>query len=184
MQATDIRFNEFALLRRSQEGEESAFEALYERFQPPVYRYALRMSGSPEVADDVVQEVFLALIRGARGFDPAVGALSSYLYGIARNLLFRHMGAAPAGELEEDSLVSDSDPLEGLTQAEQADRVRQALYSLPAHYREAVVLCEMEELSYSEVAEMLGVAVGTVRSRLHRAKALLLEKLSGERCRA
>lgn len=184
MQGSIASLNEHALLRRVQNGEEAAFELLYERHQARVYRYALRMSGSPEIADDVVQEVFLALIRGARGFDPAAGALGSYLYGMARNLLFQQLRSPAVDELEDDALVTESDPLEGLEQAEQVERVRQALASLPAHYREAVVLCEMEEMSYAEVAEMLGVAVGTVRSRLHRARAILAEKLSEERCRA
>ncbi len=184
MQGNITSLNEHALLRRVQSGEAAAFELLYDRHQARVYRYALRMSGSPETADDVVQEVFLALIRGARGFDPQAGALASYLYGMARNLLFRRLSLPVADELEGDAQVTDANPLEGLEQAEKVERVRLALASLPEHYREAVVLCEMEELSYAEVAEMLGVAVGTVRSRLHRARAILVEKLSGERCRA
>lgn len=184
MQGTIASLNEHALLRRVQAGEAEAFELLFDRHQARVYRYALRMSGSPEIADDVVQEVFLAVIRGARGFDPQAGALSSYLYGIARHLLFRQLDSRTLDELEDDAPATDANPLDGLEQAEQVERVRLALASLPAHYREAVVLCEMEELSYAEVAEMLGVAVGTVRSRLHRARAILVEKLSEERCRA
>jgi len=176
--------NEASLLRRLQAGEDLAFELLYERHQARIYRYALRMSGSPDMAQDVVQDVFLALIRGARGYDPNCGALSSYLYGMARNLLFRQLGATPAEELDEDTASAESDPLEGMQQAERVERVRAALAALPAHYREAVVLCDMEEMSYAEVAELLGVAVGTVRSRLHRARSLLLERLSQERCRA
>lgn len=183
------RLNDAALLRRVHSGEENAFDLLYQRHQGRIYRYALRMSGSPQAAEDVVQEVFLGVIRGARGFDPAHGAFSSYLYGMARNLLFRQAGAPPAEELDEGVAVIDIDPLEGLDQARQVERVRLALAVLPAHYREAVVLCDMEELSYAEVAEMLGVAVGTVRSRLHRARALLVDRLSQqrtekERCRA
>jgi RNA polymerase sigma-70 factor (ECF subfamily) len=184
LQGTIASLNEHALLRRVQSGEAAAFEELYDRHQARVYRYVLRMSGSPELADDVVQEVFLALIRGARGYDPRAGALASYLYGIARNLLFRHFSVPPVEELADDTRVTEANPLEGLEQTEQIERVRLALASIPAHYREAVVLCEMEEMSYAEVAEMLGVAVGTVRSRLHRARAILVEKLSGERCRA
>ncbi len=184
MQGTIASLNEHALLRRVQSGEAAAFEQLYDRHQARVYRYVLRMSGSPEIADDVVQEVFLALIRGARGFDPQAGALASYLYGMARNLLFRQFSEPAVDELEDDALVTDANPLDGLEQAEQVERVRAALAGLPAHYREAVVLCEMEEMSYAEVAEMLVVAVGTVRSRLHRARAILVERLSEERCRA
>lgn len=176
--------NEASLLRRLHDGEDLAFEVLYERYQPRIFRYALRMSASRELADDIVQEVFLGLIRGARGYDASAGPLGSYLYGMARNLLFRHLGARPTQELEEESMVSDHDPLEGLARAEQIERVRQALAAMPAHYREAVVLCDMEEMSYSAVAELLGVAVGTIRSRLHRARGLLLERLSQEQCGA
>ncbi|MBI4889846.1 MAG: RNA polymerase sigma factor [Acidobacteria bacterium] len=178
-------FDEAALLRRIESGDENAFDKVYSRHQGPVYRYALRVSGSPEIAEDVVQEVFLALIRGAKGFDPGCGSLSSYLYGMARNHTFRQLGASTSGvELEEETAAPETDPLEGLTQAEQVERVRSALAGLPAHYREIVALCEMEEMPYAEVAEMLGLAVGTVRSRLHRARALLLTRLSQESCRA
>ncbi|WP_321473792.1 sigma-70 family RNA polymerase sigma factor [uncultured Paludibaculum sp.] len=176
--------NEASLLARLHAGEDLAFELLYERYQPRIYRYVLRMSSSRELADDIVQEVFLGLIRGARGYDAASGPLGSYLYGMARNLLFRHLGAKPMEELDEGSMVSEHDPLDGLARSEQIERVRQALAAMPAHYREAVVLCDMEEMSYSAVAELLGVAVGTIRSRLHRARGLLLERLSQERCGA
>lgn len=172
------------LLRRLQGGEDLAFELLYERYQPRIFRYALRMSSSRELADDIVQEVFLGLIRGARGYDPSAGPLGSYLYGMARNLLFRHLGAKPTEELEPETLTVEHDPLDGLARAEQIERVRQALAAMPAHYREAVVLCDMEEMTYTAVAELLGVAVGTIRSRLHRARGLLLERLSQERCGA
>jgi RNA polymerase sigma-70 factor (ECF subfamily) len=183
------RMDDAALLARLHAGDGGAFDPLYQRHQGRIYRYALRMTGSPETAEDVVQEVFLALIRGARGFDAAHGSLAGYLYGMARNLLFRTAGPPPPDELDEASAVVDEDPLEGLDQARRVERVRQALAGLPAHYREAVVLCDLEELSYAEVAEMLGVAVGTVRSRLNRARAMLTERLSGmrsekERCRA
>ncbi len=171
--------DEAALLRRIQSGDESAFDRIYESHQGPVYRYALRVSGSPQIAEDVVQEVFLALIRGARGFDPGCGSLSSYLFGMARNQTFRLLGASTSGvELEEETAAPEMDPLEGLALAEQVERVRAALSGLPAHYREIVALCDMEEMPYAQVAEMLGLAVGTVRSRLHRARALLLTRLS------
>jgi RNA polymerase sigma-70 factor (ECF subfamily) len=180
---------EAALIEKMRRGDEGAFETLYARHQPAVYRYALRMTGSPEMADDTVQETFLALLRG-RSYSAEAGPLRSYLYGTARNLLFRMWGAqGREEEVEGDFADSGPDPLEGLEAAEQAARVRQALAGLPAHYREAVVLCDLEELSYAEVAEVLGCAVGTIRSRLSRARALLLEKLTrdrvpGDRCRA
>lgn len=179
MDAIEISRHDAALLRRVLEGDEEAFDTLYHRHQPPVYRYALRMTGSETVAEDVVQEVFMALIRGARGFDPSVGAVSSYLYGIARNMLLRYWRTVmPSDEIDEHAPAPDVDPLEGLTRAETVGQLRQALLALPLHYREAVVLCELEEMPYADAAETLGVAVGTVRSRLSRARAMLLERLS------
>ncbi|HYG81822.1 MAG TPA: sigma-70 family RNA polymerase sigma factor, partial [Pyrinomonadaceae bacterium] len=74
-------------------------------------------------------------------------------------------------------LVASDDPLGDLTRAEVIDSVRQAVMALPAHYREVVVLCDLHEMSYAEAAEVLGCAVGTIRSRLHRARSLLIEKL-------
>lgn len=174
---------EALLLQRLQAGDQAAFDELYGRFQPRIYRYVLRMAGSPEAAEDVVQEVFMGLLKAARGFDPAIGSLGSYLYGIARNLLLRQRGGGFEEELE-DVPASAGDPLDGLEQSEQLERLRAAVGALPAHYREVVVLCEMEEMDYAEVAEILGCAVGTVRSRLNRARGLLLERLARERCRA
>ncbi|MCL4843573.1 MAG: sigma-70 family RNA polymerase sigma factor [Bryobacteraceae bacterium] len=174
-----VAIDEPGLVLRTQAGDDAAFDVLYGRHQPPVYRYALRMSGSPKVADEVVQEVFLGLIHGARGYDAKAGPLRSYLYGMARHALARQRrGERDFEELGEDLEANGDDPLAGLAREEQVERVRGALAALPAHYREVVVFCEMEELSYAETAEVLGVAVGTVRSRLSRAKSLLLKRLS------
>lgn len=171
--------DEAHLLRQTQSGDDQAFELLYSRHQPPIYRYVLRMSGSEAVAEEVVQEVFLALIHGARGYDPSSGPLRSYLYGMARHALARQRRDDwRFEELDGDGHPYDANPLEGLTRAQAVDRLRHALAALPAHYREAVVFCEMEELSYADAAEILGVPVGTIRSRLNRARALLLERLS------
>lgn len=175
---------EAALVEKMRRGDEAAFEALYARHQPAVYRYALRMTGSPDMADDAVQETFLSLLRN-RGFNSGAGSLRAYLYGTARHLLFRMWGARDRlEELEADYAGESPDPLEGLELAAQAERVRLALAGLPPHYREAVVMCDLEEMTYAEVAGILGCAVGTVRSRLNRARAMLLDRLSAERCRA
>lgn len=185
MDATEITSRDAGLVARVLEGDERAFDELYERHQPPVYRYALRMSGSTTVADDVVQDVFLALLRGARGYDASTGPLGSYLYGIARNTLLRHWRMSmPSEELNESAPAPETDPLEGLTRAESVGQLRQALMALPVHYREAVVLCELEEMPYADAAEVLGVPVGTIRSRLSRARAMLLDRLSGNRVQA
>jgi len=170
--------HEAELLRRTRNGDESSFGELYARHSPAVYRYALRMSGSEHVAEEVVQDVFLQVVKGCRGFDPSLGALSSYLYGVARHRLAR-MAPDPVEIAIEDSDFVDGeiDPLEGLSRAQQVEAVRAAVQSLPLVYREVVVLCDLEQVSYAGASETLGVEVGTVRSRLHRARKMLLEKL-------
>src|SRR5690242_7203814 len=180
----DLSDNE--LLRLMLTGDEDALAQLYRRRQPSVYRFALQMSGSKPIAEDVTQEVFLFLMRDGHVFDPARGALSAFLLGVARNHVLRRLRVeqllAPLGDdADEDvpSLHTTSDfcPLEDLTRAETIESVRKAVSSLPPKYREVVVLCELQDVSYVETAEILGCAIGTVRSRLHRARALLLEKL-------
>lgn len=167
------------LLRRLRSGDEPAATALYVRLGGAVYRFALRMSGSPAVAEDVTQEVFLALITRPERFDAARGSLASFLYGVARNTVLRRLERerlyAPWGG--DASRRSDADPLAGLIRRERVGLVWRALLALPPHYREVVVLCELEHLSYAEAADLLGCAVGTVRSRLHRGRELLGEKL-------
>jgi RNA polymerase sigma-70 factor (ECF subfamily) len=180
---------EAALIEQMRRGDQGAFETLYVRHQPALYRYALRMTGSPDMADDAVQETFMALLQ-SRSYSPEAGPLRSYLYGTARNLLFRMWGAqGREEEVEADLAGGGPDPLEGIEAAERVALVRQALAGLPPHYREVIVLCDLEEMAYAEVAEVLGCAVGTIRSRLNRARALLLERLtrnrlSGDRCGA
>ena len=163
-------------------GDEAAFSALYRRHAGPLYRFALRMSGDAALAEDAVQDAFMALVRSSgSGFDAERGSLSAYLYGIVRRQVFRHLGAMPDFEPLKDEAVAmqeiESDPLEGLTRREQAAQVRQALEALPAHYREVVVLCDLEEVSYAAAAEYLNCAIGTIRSRLSRARAMLWGRL-------
>jgi RNA polymerase sigma-70 factor (ECF subfamily) len=144
------------------------------------------MSGSGTVAEDVTQEVFLALIREECGFDPRRGTLSGYLFGIARKLVLRHVERGrPDVALETDlessalpELMVDDDPLADLIDREGIEALRRSVLALPRRYREVVVLCDLEEVDYGEAALVLGCPIGTVRSRLHRARALLLEKLS------
>jgi len=173
---------EAKVLKRLQAGDERAFETLYERHMPPVYRYALRMTGSPADADDVVQELFLALIRDARGYDPARGELRSYLYGMARRLILRRLPAETATEEEPPEPGVKDDPFERLDLEQRLGLVRMAVAALPATYREVVALCDLEELSYEDAATTLGCAVGTVRSRLHRARAMLLNRMERRKC--
>jgi len=179
------------LLRLMRAGDEEAFLALYHRRQGGIYRFALRMSGSESVAEDVTQEVFLTLVGGDGNYDAARGSFSSYLFGVARNQVFKRFEKdrllTPIVEKEDDErdaptrdgFIALADPLGDLARRETIESVRQAVLALPAHYREVVVLCDLHEMSYADAAAALGCAIGTVRSRLHRARALLVERLRG-----
>jgi RNA polymerase sigma-70 factor (ECF subfamily) len=146
------------------------------------------MCGSEAIAEDVTQEVFMVLMGEARNFDPVKGTLSGYLYGIARNHVLRHLARDRSfisiadnydeeSDASPDQLVSQDDPLGDLTRSEEIEAVRQAVMALPAHYREVVVLCDLHEMSYVDASHVLNCAIGTVRSRLHRARSILIEKL-------
>ena len=181
--------NDGELLRLMLAGNEEALALLYRRRQAGIYRFALQMSGSKTIAEDVTQEVFLFLMRDGHVFDPERGSVSAFLLGVARNHVLRRLrveqNLAPLGDDFHDdapqlSTSADFCPLEDLTRAETIESVRKAVLSLPSKYREVVVLCELQDVSYVETAEILGCAIGTVRSRLHRARALLLAKLRPE----
>lgn len=166
-------------------GNEEAFAMLYRRRQGAIYRFALQMSGSHALSEDVTQEVFMMLMRDDCSFDAERGSLNSFLFGVARNLVRQRLGReqfyAPmdedATEITADPTLSGADPLQELARSETIESVRRAVLSLPARYREIVVLCELQELSYADAAVVLDCAIGTVRSRLHRGRAMLIEKL-------
>ena len=165
-------------LKQALEGDEEAFTLLYRRRQAGIYRFALQMSGSHSVAEDVTQEVFLTLIRDGARYNPRRASLAAYLYGIARNLVLRCLERRKPADLDAAGAVrSPSDPAGELERDENIRAVREAVLALPAHYREVAVLCDLHEMAYEEAATALGCAVGTVRSRLHRARGLLAEKL-------
>jgi len=181
------------LLRLLKEGNEEAFLLLYRRRQGAIYRFALHMSGDPDAAEEVTQEVFLALIRNPGQYEPERGSLAAFLYGVARNHVLRRLEQSwrylPLTEDSPDDgesvwgapFVGLEDPLADLARAETIERVRQGVLALPPAYREVVVLCDLQELEYAEAARALGCPVGTVRSRLHRARTLLMQKLRGWR---
>jgi len=175
------------LLGRMMAGDEDAFTTLYRRRQSGVFRFALQMTGSRAVAEDVTQDVFMVLIREGGRFDPDRGSLASFLYGIARNNLLRrfeqerrYVGLddnSDNGVPLNEALAGQSDPQADLMSKEITEKVRTAVLTLPSRYREVVVLCDLHEISYEEAATIIGCAVGTVRSRLHRARGMLIEKL-------
>jgi RNA polymerase sigma-70 factor (ECF subfamily) len=187
------------LLQRILDGDEEAFTLLYRRKHPAIFRFALHMSGNSALAEDVTQEVFMTLIRDASRFDPERGTLGGFLYGIARNHLRRRWeqdrNSVPLPETADEldvilttgpaarqinagaNVTAFPAPRDEFAAGECVARVRQAISTLPENYREVVVLCELDELSYEAAAELLECPVGTVRSRLHRAKSILMEKL-------
>jgi RNA polymerase sigma-70 factor, ECF subfamily len=170
------------LLERVRQGDETAFSTLYERHQRAIYRYAMHMCG-PGAADDVVQETFLVLIREGRGYRREKGTVAAYLFGIARHHVLKHCGLRIADcGLENTEVVSpQTSPLEDLQRSEATSLVREAIRTLPAAYREVGVLCELQEMDYADAAAVLECPIGTVRSRLHRARALLTQKLASRR---
>jgi RNA polymerase sigma-70 factor (ECF subfamily) len=170
------------LLRGMRSGDEQAFVVLYRRRQSEIYRYALHMSGSTALAEEVTQEVFMALIRDSKQFDPERGPLLAYLYGVARHQVLRRIERdrtyVPLETEDLDRILpAKGSVAEDLLRREAVDTVRRAVLSLPANYREVVVLCDLQEMTYEQAAGLLECAVGTVRSRLHRGRALLATKL-------
>ncbi len=180
-------FSDPDLLRRATAGDESAFVALYERLKNGIFRYAFYMTNSRAAAEEVTQEVFIALLKEGGGYRESRGDVGAFAFGIARNHIRRierrerpYQPLHEEGSSEEGSRDSVS-PAESLTgQLIQSERTRQvlaAIATLPDHYRQAVVLCDLCELSYEEAASRLRCPVGTIRSRLNRAHALLAQKL-------
>jgi RNA polymerase sigma-70 factor, ECF subfamily len=178
------RVEDSALVQRIAGGDADAFGALYRRRRPDVYRFALHMTADASVAEDVVQDVFLAVMDDAGRFDPERAPVTAWLCGIARNHLRRRLARDARleplshDEEAEPGQAAGADVLADLLRVERVEAVRRAVLSLPLRYREAVVLCDLQELSYVDAAVGLGCAVGTVRSRLHRGRTLLAAKLS------
>jgi RNA polymerase sigma-70 factor (ECF subfamily) len=193
------------LLNAALAGDERAFEELYRRWQGPMFRFARQMCGADGGAEDVVQEVFVALMENGQQFDSTRGPLAAYLYGVARHQARRRLRSdGRYTALDDDRIESDDDSVSGgvsgggvsggglsggvvvdvnvdvgdmLDRRLSIDLVHRLVITLPVQYREALVLCDLHELGYAEAAAALGCPVGTVRSRLHRGRALLADKV-------
>lgn len=167
------------LVERARGGEREAFGFLYRRHQAYVYRFARTMTGSAALAEDIVQDVFLALMRDLDRYDTRRATLRTYLFGIARNLArykTRSLRRLLSLDQAEEAGAWD-DPGAALSSSEETRHLRRCLGALPARYREVIILCDLHELDYAETAVVLKVPIGTVRSRLHRGRQLLLERL-------
>ncbi|HET7694338.1 MAG TPA: RNA polymerase sigma factor [Vicinamibacterales bacterium] len=164
-------------------GDREAFGALYRRRRADVYRFALHMTGAAAAAEDVAQDVFLAVIRDAHRYAPDRAAVLPWLLGIARNVARRRLTERRYEPLPDGTAepAVHADPLDGLARTRQTLALRRALGALPVVYREAVVLCDLQELSYQDAAHVADCAIGTVRSRLHRGRQMLAATLRRER---
>ncbi len=181
---TADRVSDDELVRRTVAGDGEAFAALYRRRRPDVFRFTLHMTADPSVAEDVVQDTFVAVMRDAGRFATGRSTVAAWLCGIARNQLRQRFARdrrleplAHDGEPPEPAVIQP-DALADLLQVERVEALRRAVVSLPLRYREAVVLCDLQELSYADAAAALMCAVGTIRSRLHRGRALLAAKMA------
>jgi RNA polymerase sigma-70 factor, ECF subfamily len=181
--ADDQRRMDDELISRIAGGDREAFALLYRRYRTDVYRFAAHVSGSAAVADDVVQDVFVAVIEDASGYRANRSGVLPWLLGIARNHVRRWRSQRPVQPLPGDEtpagreLAVRPDPLGDISMQRNTTALRRALLELPVRYRETIVLCDLQELSYVDAAHALGCAVGTVRSRLHRGRALLARRL-------
>jgi RNA polymerase sigma-70 factor, ECF subfamily len=175
------------LLKRSAKGDEEAFTVLYRRHADVLYRFAFRMTSSSWGAEEIVQDVFMTLVREPGKYDAERGTLPAFLFGIARNKIMKYNERLPREislvERQEDgsggglTLRDSFTPAMWAEQRERLEKVRAAVMELPIEFRETMVLCELEEMTYDQAARMLDCPIGTIRSRLHRGRALLLAKL-------
>jgi RNA polymerase sigma-70 factor, ECF subfamily len=178
------------LYRQLAKGREEAFSTLYERYQGPIFRFAWHMSGNSATAEDVTQEVFMLLIRNPKNYDPAKGSVAGYLFGIARNLTRRRLDRSRLDEplaeewtqASETGPASETDLLADLTRVELLGCLQKAVLGLPDQYREVIVLCDLEEMSYPDAAGVLQCPPGTIASRLHRARLMLKARLECQGC--
>jgi len=174
------------LMARIATGDKHAFTELFRRHRNDVYRVALLMTGRAAVAEDVTQDVFLAVMRDASRYQTRRSTVVAWLCGITRNhakqRLERDRRLLPLVDREDTAAQEPAvhpDPVVDIANARHVEDLRRAILKLPVRYREVVVLCDLQELSYVDAAAALGCAVGTVRSRLHRARALLTAKMRG-----
>jgi RNA polymerase sigma-70 factor (ECF subfamily) len=180
------------LLVRFREGDRDAFTTLYRAHFPAVFRFAFYMTGDRIQAGEITQDVFVWLIHHPGDFDEERGDLPAFLGGVARKFMHRRQQSDRRWLPLDEASIAGRDSsggaefARGLELQQDVAELRRAIATLPVRYREAVVLCDLQEKSYEQAAEELGCALGTVRSRLHRARELLVRKFQwkkeGQKC--
>jgi RNA polymerase sigma factor (sigma-70 family) len=165
-------------------GDVSALRELYQRHGRSLLRFSAAMCRSRQAAEDLVHDTFVALLREPNLFDPALGSVYGYLCGVLRHRVSRHFRherrlVALEDETGSQQQVSSAEcPVDEIARSEMTRAFRRAFLELPLQHREVIALCDLEELPYATVANVLNCPVGTVRSRLHRARALLTLRLA------
>jgi RNA polymerase sigma-70 factor, ECF subfamily len=153
---------------------EAAFMSLFERYREMIFRMAYRLTNSVAAAEDIMQECFVGLLDAPGRFDPAKGSLRMYLYGAVRNHARRYQGQVGRDiDLEDTEIDEAAEASQAYLQQEQSQVIQQAISTLPLTQREALILFQYEELPLEEVAAILGIEIGAVKSRLHRARSRL-----------
>jgi RNA polymerase sigma-70 factor (ECF subfamily) len=184
--------DEAGLVRRCLAGDEKAYRELVEQYQARVYSLALRMVRRSEDAEDLTQETFVRMFRALSRYDPA-RSFAAWLFTIATRLCIDHIRRSKVSPIsltqrerdsEEEYQIEVEDPGlkpdEAATYAEEERRAADLIGYLPPHYRIVVILRHQQDLSYQEIAEALHLPLGTVKARIHRARALLKTRIEGE----
>jgi RNA polymerase sigma factor (sigma-70 family) len=165
-------------------GDAGAMRQLYERYGRALLRFSAAMCRSRQIAEDLVHDTFVALLREPFHFDPSLGSAYGYLCGVLRHRVSRHYRrekrwvALDVGAETDESATDKPSALDEIARSEITAGFRRAMLELPLPHREIIALCDLEELPYATVADILGCPIGTVRSRLHRARALLTLRLA------
>ena len=183
------RHQDLKTIRRCKRGEEAAFAEILERYRAPIYNLCYRMSRSPEDARDLAPEVFIKVFRLLDRFDEEY-AFSSWLFRIATNHCIDHLRrhrlrflsldgvAGPDGEEFELQIPDEGpEPDAVLERKEAMQRLEDVIADLPPHYRAITLLRHQQQLSYDEIAEVLQLPLGTVKARIHRARAQIQQLL-------
>lgn len=170
------------LLEQGANGNTAAFTVLYERYRDPIFRFAYRMLGSAEAAEDVAHDCFLSLIKDPGRFDRAKASLRTYLYAAARNQVAkRYQSFARESGIDEllvePRVAVHHEPIKRLLDDELANEVRGAIESLPPLQREALILFEYQDLTLAEIGAIVGADSNTVKARLFRAREKLRARL-------
>ena len=166
-------------------GDAEAFSTLVERYGGRVYNIALRITNDSDAANDCAQEAFIRAYRALHQYDPSL-PFGPWLFRITTNASLNyvqrwHAHETPVEEFPDSPEPAEAGPELSAVRREEVDEVLAAMAELPAHYRAALTLRHMQQLSYQEVADALGIPLGTVKTHLHRARAALKVRLAARR---